>query len=83
MLILAISFFCSALLATDYIPNVTENFDLGPSQSPGAGQSQLGRISNTDDVEIAPAAGAFASAQNQVFNHVRYNTFFQFLVSMV
>jgi len=52
---------------------VTENLDLGPSQSPGAGRSQLVRISNTDDVEIAPAAGAFASAQNQIFSHVRYN----------
>jgi hypothetical protein len=51
------------------IPNVTENLDLGPSQSPGAGRSQLARISNTSDVKIAPAAGAFASIRNQIFSH--------------
>ena len=56
------------------IPNVTENLDLGPSQSPGAGRSQLASISNTGDVEIAPAAGVFASSRNQVFSHVRYNS---------
>jgi aspartate-semialdehyde dehydrogenase len=48
------------------IPNVTENLDLGPSQSPGAGRSQLARISNTGNVEIAPAARAFASDRSHL-----------------
>src|SRR5690348_15044531 len=33
------------------IPNVTENLDLGPSQSPGIGRSNLAPISNRDNVK--------------------------------
>src|SRR5581483_300754 len=47
------------------IPNVIENLDLRPSQSPGIGRSNLAPISNSGDDSIAPIAGAFASVLNQ------------------
>src|SRR5690349_24052554 len=55
------------------MPNVVENLDLGPSQSPGIGRSNLAPISNRGDDSIAPIAGAFASGPNQIFSHVRYS----------
>src|SRR5690349_20168541 len=57
---------------TRVIPNVVENLDLGPSQSPGIGRSNLAPISNRGDDSIAPIAGAFASAPNPILSHVRY-----------
>src|SRR5581483_6378912 len=56
------------------IPNVIENLDLRPSQSPGLGRSNLVPISNRGDDSIAPIAGAFASVLNQIFNHVGYTS---------
>src|SRR5690348_7360035 len=58
--------------ASECIPNMTENLNLGPSQSLGIGRSNLAPIPNRSDDSIAPIAGAFASAPNQIFNHVRY-----------
>src|SRR5690348_18510042 len=58
--------------STMLIPNVIENLDLGPSQSPGIGRSNLAPISNRGDDSIAPIAGAFASVLNQTFSHVGY-----------
>src|SRR5581483_3358351 len=58
------------------IPNVTENLDLRPSQSPGIGRSNLAPISNRGDDSIAPIAGAFASVLNQIFSHVGYRVLF-------
>jgi len=59
-------------------PNVIENLDLRPSQSPGIGRLNLAPISNSSDDSIAPIAGAFASVLNQIFNHVGYNGFCYF-----
>src|SRR5581483_7892061 len=60
-------------MASRFIPNVIENLDLRPSQSPGIGRSNLAPISNRGDDSIAPIAGAFASVLNQIFNHVGYS----------
>src|SRR5689334_10784712 len=54
------------------IPNVIEDLDLRPSQSPGIGRSNLAPISNRGDDSIAPIEGAFASVLNQTFSHVGY-----------
>src|SRR5690348_10524750 len=56
----------------EHIPNVIEDLDLRPSQSPGIGRSNLAPISNRGDDSIAPIAGAFASVLNQTFSHVGY-----------
>ncbi|GEM_PF-4843025 len=56
----------------EIIPNVIENLDLRPSQSPGIGRSNLAPISNSGDDSVAPIAGAFASVLNQIFSHVGY-----------
>ncbi len=58
--------------ALNVIPNVTQNLDLGTSQSPGVERSDLAHISNMSDNLIVPTAGAFASSRNQILNHVGY-----------
>ncbi len=55
---------------TIYIPNVTQNLDLGTSQSPGVERSDLAHIFNMSDNLIVPTAGAFASSRNQILSHV-------------
>ena len=68
-----------------FIPNVSQNLVLDSSQSPGAGRPGLGRISNTCKALTEPAAGAFASVQNQIVRYVRYRAFFAliFFISTV
>ena len=70
--LLAVLMIVSQTLQADPIPNVTENLDFGPSQSSGARRSHLTHISNMGDDAIVPTSGAFASTQNQIFNHDRY-----------